>query len=565
VPAFPEGTVIDNRFAVRGVLGTGGMGTVYLAQQRSMDREVALKVLRDELASDDHAVERFLREAQASSRLHNPHTVTVLDAGRTEDGLLYIAMERLNGRTLADLLEEHDGRLPPLRAIAIIEQVLDSLEEAHSVGILHRDVKPENIFLLDDIGARDFVKVLDFGIARIDELPPTQATVAHLVVGTPLYMSPEQMECGRQDARSDLYSLAFLFFQLLSGRTPYEGDNPLVITIKKVTERVPKVNEIAPDAAIPEGLQFLLERTLQPSKEKRPRDVAEFRELLFGATRALRDDSSLFALGDHAPTPHQTLAPPQIGAPPQPLRPGPAVPSPLPPQPNTPRPVPRPERPSAVGFDSLPPPPAPPVVNPETPPPIAPRPGGNLLRDRPGSLTPLAPASPSRDGLRTSQPERLPFAPRDRLTTGDSVRPEVTPVATENPFVSSRNRTMPGDRRAAQRLPCLVSLHYSHEGAEQTGTMTDVNEAGAFVAARLLPALGTTIDVRLPGRAKGRIIVFSALVMRVVETPNVPGAVRGYAVRWRSVKQSPVHMTILQALAEVSAGSKKPFLRRTQY
>ncbi|HOI11597.1 MAG TPA: serine/threonine-protein kinase, partial [Myxococcota bacterium] len=156
------GRLLDGRFQIKAPVAAGGMGSVYRAEQRSMARDVAVKVLRTDVAADDEVASRFLTEALAASRLRNPHTITVFDFGRAEDGMLFLVMELLLGRTLAAEMRRLRGPMEPARAADIVGQVLDSLEEAHDVGVLHRDLKPDNIFLLDSAGARDFIKVLDF-------------------------------------------------------------------------------------------------------------------------------------------------------------------------------------------------------------------------------------------------------------------------------------------------------------------------------------------------------------------------------------------------------------------
>ncbi len=284
------GTTVDDRFTLKEILGIGGMGAVYRAHQHSMDRDVALKLMRPETAGDEQAVRRFFREARAASKLNNPHTITVFDFGQTRDGMLYIAMELLRGRSLAKTLRDLGAPMEPARAIRIADQVLDSLDEAHANGILHRDLKPDNVFLLDTRGGEDFVKVLDFGIAKMREPGGQSLTGTGMAFGTPTYMSPEQAQARELDARSDLYSVGVLLFEMLAGKPPFEAETPLAMALKKVQERAPTVYHVNPDVRIPESLERLLASLLDSNPDARPKSASECRALL---AEAAKDQSAI--------------------------------------------------------------------------------------------------------------------------------------------------------------------------------------------------------------------------------------------------------------------------------
>jgi len=275
-----HGDVLDGRFAIKRLLGMGGTSAVYVAEQRSMGRDVALKVLRSELFTREQATERFVRESRAVSRLTSPHTISVYDVGRSSEGLLYIAMELLKGRSLFQQITEEHGPMSLWRAVNIVDQVLDSLDEAHGAGVLHRDLKPENIFVIQGAGATEFAKVLDFGIAELADDPSSRDSETGLVTGTPRYMSPEQMEGKELDARTDLYSLATILFELLSGKPPFEAGKPVALAIMKIRKDPPSIEEISPLVKVPPEIEQFIARALSRNPEDRPVDASEFKNLL---------------------------------------------------------------------------------------------------------------------------------------------------------------------------------------------------------------------------------------------------------------------------------------------
>jgi serine/threonine-protein kinase len=279
------GRVLDDRFLLKSVLGTGGMGTVYRAEQFSMNRDVAVKILKAEASRDDQAVRRFLTEARAASRLNSPHTVTVHDFGRTSDGILYIAMELMDGRTLAQVLKDEGKPFGLVRTTRLLNQVLDSMEEAHGVGILHRDLKPDNVFLLEAVGSRDFVKVLDFGVAKMVGESKPGSTQSGLSLGTPVYMSPEQMMGQEVGPATDLYALGIMMFELLAGSPPLEGLKHVEMAMRKIEGRMPSLHDLNPNAETVPELDVFLARVLASKPSDRPFDVETFRDELNRAVR----------------------------------------------------------------------------------------------------------------------------------------------------------------------------------------------------------------------------------------------------------------------------------------
>jgi len=274
------GTTIAGRFTILGRLGRGSMGAVYRARQEAVGRDVALKLVRQDRAHDPETKGRFEREARAISALVSPHTVTAFDFGEAEDGSWFLAMEMLEGETVGDRLRRV-GRLDWFDALRFTRDALESLAEAHAKGIIHRDLKPDNLFLTRVLGssssgiAQESCKVLDFGIAKwsrdedaskIDQLE----TQAGTVFGTPRYMSPEQAQGTPLDARSDLYSLGVLLYQMLSGRAPFVDDDAVVVMARHIKDSPPRFETMKPEVKVPESIASLLWRVLAKSPAERP-------------------------------------------------------------------------------------------------------------------------------------------------------------------------------------------------------------------------------------------------------------------------------------------------------
>ncbi len=272
------GKTLNNRYLVEGKLGEGGFGSVYRARQTQMNRQVALKVLHARMAKDPQVVGRFKREAQASSLLRAAHTVQVYDFDQTPEGVMYLSMEMLEGKSLHSVMSE--GAVDPLRVARILDGVAESLDEAHRQGIVHRDIKPENIFL-EPRPSADFVKVLDFGIAKIvsgDGMGSQPAlTAAGQTLGTLEYMSPEQLMGKQLDGRSDLYALGTLAYEMLTGDLPFSTKTPgEIITAHLKTVPGPPSQKV-PGQNIPPLLDQIVIKLVQKSRDDRYRDTAELR------------------------------------------------------------------------------------------------------------------------------------------------------------------------------------------------------------------------------------------------------------------------------------------------
>jgi eukaryotic-like serine/threonine-protein kinase len=253
-------TVLDNRYDVGRTLGSGGMGEVFLARDRVLGRDVALKVLRTQYAHDSEFAERFKREARSAASLSHPNIVQVYDRGDTEDGSSYIAMEYVPGGTLKEKIVG-DGPLGTREAAALGAQVAEALEAAHERGMVHRDIKPQNVLLTD----RGDAKVADFGIARAGSSVTISRTGS--VMGTAGYMSPEQALGEPATPKSDLYSLGVVLFEALTGELPYTADNPIAVSMKHVNEPVRPPREI--DPTIPEGMDALVTKLMAKDPEDR--------------------------------------------------------------------------------------------------------------------------------------------------------------------------------------------------------------------------------------------------------------------------------------------------------
>ena len=273
------GRVIDSRYRVIRKIGEGGMGTVYAGEHVEIGKDVAIKILHPAYSTQQDLVERFRREARAASRIGHPHIIDVTDFGETEDGCAYFVMEHLDGIDLADVLS-HERRLAPERACKIATQICRALAAAHAAGVIHRDLKPENIFLVARDGQADFVKVLDFGIAR-SMGRARRLTNPGVAMGTPEYMAPEQAEGGAVDQRSDIYSVGALIYEMVSGSPPQMSRDKELIPPRGIK------------ADVPEELDRIVVRALEADPAHRYQSMAQFEydlvKSLFGRSRAVSE------------------------------------------------------------------------------------------------------------------------------------------------------------------------------------------------------------------------------------------------------------------------------------
>lgn len=288
-PAHESQQIVANRYQLLEQLAEGGMGVVWRARHLMMGKEFALKRLRPEIGATEEHLRRFEREAQAASMLNHPHCISVTDFGRESDGSFFLVMELLRGHSLASLLETHP-RLTWARAANLARQVLEALSHAHARGVVHRDLKPENVFLVEQDDGADYVKIVDFGIAKIASPHESDAvlTQAGFVFGTPEYISPEQAAGEGADARADLYALGVIFYEMLAGRRPFESDSKVELVSMHLTRPVPSLGDAAPPA-----FAALIMRALSKRREDRFADANEF---LRGLDDAVADPGRVPAL-----------------------------------------------------------------------------------------------------------------------------------------------------------------------------------------------------------------------------------------------------------------------------
>jgi len=277
------GYVLADKYRVLHQIGRGGMGVVYEAEHVQLGKRVAIKLMLEKYRDDSEAIARFQREAYAASRIGNPHIIDVVDIGTAPDGRAFVVMELLSGAPLSEVIKA--GPMPPWRAIGIMRQVLYAVGAAHATGIIHRDLKPDNIFVLP----QDFVKLLDFGISKVldpDELvAATKLTTTGVVIGTPLYMAPEQAMGQPIDRYADLYACGVILFEMLAGRPPFEGQTYAVLISKVLTQPPPLLSSVR--GGLPANLVGAVHRALEKEPERRFRTAEEFSHALPGTERSI--------------------------------------------------------------------------------------------------------------------------------------------------------------------------------------------------------------------------------------------------------------------------------------
>ena len=276
------GELIDGRYQLQKLIASGGMASIYSASDLRLDRSVAVKIMHAHLANDEDFVNRFIREAKATAALSHPNIVAIQDQGWNEGGVpaVFIVMELIDGFTLRDVLNER-GALPPMEAIRYLSPIVSALAAAHKIGIIHRDVKPENIL----ISTEGRIKIADFGLARGAEIGATMTVESSVILGSVSYLSPEQVQRGISDSRSDIYALGIVLFEMLTGQKPFEGESPIQIAYKHVNERVPAPSTIKSD--IPGAIDAIVEKATNPNPDSRYAHAGELQLALQKAAQEL--------------------------------------------------------------------------------------------------------------------------------------------------------------------------------------------------------------------------------------------------------------------------------------
>jgi len=303
------GKKIGGHYIISEKLGEGGMGYVFRARHTMLDTDVAIKVLREDFADNPESFERFRREAKSTARLEHPNAVRMFDFGQTEDGLVYIILEFIDGLDLK-IITTRDGAFPEQRAIPVFIQICEVLNDAHEKGIIHRDLKSENIMLSDRGKRKDFVKVLDFGIAKLMNVGgrTTGGTITQkgVVFGTPQYMCPEQVQGAKMDQRSDIYSLGIIMYEVLTGDVPFNAPNPVDIMVQQVKDK-PKSLKKVKDIEISARLEKIVFKCIEKKPQNRYKSAQELTAALKSAYEYIRStptssiEDPLITSADEAP------------------------------------------------------------------------------------------------------------------------------------------------------------------------------------------------------------------------------------------------------------------------
>ena len=300
------GTIVADRYKIDRLLGEGAMGAVFLAQHVHMQKAVALKVLHQAMSANTEVVRRFEREAIAAGRIEHPNVAGATDFGRLKDGSFYLVLEFIDGQSLGDLIEE-TGAMPVERACSIGLQIAAALSAAHTAGIVHRDLKPDNVMLPKGDHEGDIVKVLDFGMAKMQQdtdTGETKLTQHGAVYGTPAYMAPEQAAGNEVDHRADLYALGLMLYEMLAGKSPFDADQVMALLIKQMTEKPPAL-----PSTIPRTVAKLVMKLLEKKPEDRPQSAEAVRDQLSEFLGLVYQDPRRSALGMAAPVSSAGLTP----------------------------------------------------------------------------------------------------------------------------------------------------------------------------------------------------------------------------------------------------------------
>jgi len=285
-----RGRLLDGRYRVGSRIARGGMATVFTGVDTRLDRAVAIKIMHSGLGNDDDFAARFVREARAAARLNHPHVVAVFDQGSDDDGTVFLVMEYVPGATLRDVIRE-EAPLPPHRALALLEQMLAALSAAHEAGLVHRDVKPENML----IGADGRIKVADFGLARAVSATTAATATSGMLIGTVSYLAPELVLNQGADPRCDVYACGIVLYEMLTGRKPHEGESPIQVAYRHVHEDVPAPSQHLPH--IPPYVDALVRRATTRDRDLRPADAKvllhQLRRVRSAVESGLADDSEL--------------------------------------------------------------------------------------------------------------------------------------------------------------------------------------------------------------------------------------------------------------------------------
>ncbi len=305
------GMVVSDRYRIVRKVGEGGMGAVYQAEHALIEKRIALKILFQDLTRRDDLVARFLQEAKSASRIGQENVIDISDFGQSAEGLVYIAMEFLDGQDLGQVLRS-EGHLPWSRARPILMQIAKALRAAHKHGIIHRDMKPENVYLVQREGHPDFVKVLDFGIAKVvttDDSEGPRLTQTGMIFGTPEYMSPEQAQGHPPDHRLDVYAVGCIMYHMLTGSVPFTADSFMGILTKHLLEAPVPLRQRRPDLEIPADVEAVCLRALEKDRERRWPDMDTFYRALGAAGGLPFEPSNVF------PAPAASLKYPALATP----------------------------------------------------------------------------------------------------------------------------------------------------------------------------------------------------------------------------------------------------------